>query len=239
LYFCYRDYTAWMARNSRTTPGGVIFHVLNRGVGRRTIFGKDADFHAFERVLAYALKEVPVDLFAYCIMPNHWHLLVRPAGDRDMGNFMHRLTMTHARRWQEHYLEVGYGHLYQGRFKSFPVQDDGHFLTVARYIERNPLRANLVDRAEKWRWSSYARRLKTPADPNIVPLPLVDWPVDRPRDWTDWIHEPQTDAEVEALRQAIAKGKPFGQAQWQKKVIDLLGMESTLRQTGRPLKSKQ
>jgi putative transposase len=203
----------------------MIFHVLNRGVGRRKIFSKDQDFSAFEKVLAYALKEIPVRLFAYCLMPNHWHLLVQPRGDRDLGRFMHRLTTTHTRRWQEHYQEVGYGHLYQGRFKSFPVQDDGHFLTAARYIERNPLRAGLVSEADGWKWSSFSRRAGEPKQENEPAVILADWPVDRPHDWKRWIHEPQTDAEVEALREAIAKGIPFGQAQWQKKVQDLLAIQ--------------
>ena len=87
--------------------------------------------------MAHALKADPVDLLSYCLMPNHWHLLVRPQHDEQLGKFMQRLTMTHTRRWQEHYNQVGVGHLYQGRFKSFPVQENGHFLTVARYIERN------------------------------------------------------------------------------------------------------
>jgi putative transposase len=196
----------------------MFYHVLNRAVGRRTIFSKPWDFNAFERVLAYAMKETPVSLLAYCVMPNHWHLLVQPTGDRDLGRFMHRLTTTHTRRWQERYQEVGFGHLYQGRFKSFAVQDDAHFLTVARYIERNPLRAGLVKRAGEWEWSSFCRRARKPEHLNGMPLPLAEWPVDRPADWTKWIHEPQTDSEVESLRHSISKGRPFGTPRWQERI---------------------
>jgi putative transposase len=199
----------------------MVFHVLNRSVGRRAIFLKDGDFSAFERVLLYALREVQIELFSYCLMPNHWHLLVRPGGDRDLGRFMHRLTTTHTRRWQEHHLEVGYGHLYQGRFKSFPVEDDGHFLTVARYIERNALRAGLVEQAGNWPWSSFSRRDRAPGQLDEVKLPLAEWPVDRPADWSAWIHEPQTDAEVELLRESINRSAPFGRSQWRQRVAGL------------------
>jgi putative transposase len=176
----------------------VIFHVLNRGVGRRQIFEKEEDYAAFERVLAHALNAAPLRLLSYCLMPNHWHLLVCPQEEGQLGRFMQRLTMTHVRRWQEHYHQVGVGHLYQGRFKSFPVQEDAHFLIVARYIERNALRANLAARAEEWRWSSLWRRVGQGGDGQRVPLPLAVWPVQQPMDWLTWVNEPQTQKEVDA-----------------------------------------
>jgi hypothetical protein len=86
-------------------------------------------------------------LLAYCLMPNHFHLLVWPRADGDLSQFLRWLTVTHTQRWHAHHRTAGTGHLYQGRFKSFPVQSDEHFLTVCRYVERNALRANLVGRA--------------------------------------------------------------------------------------------
>ena len=118
-----------------------MFHVLNRGVGRQELFADDGDYAAFERVLAESLERVPVSLLAYCLMPNHWHLVLRPQKDRQLGAFMQLLATTHVRRWQEHRRRVGWGHVYQGRFKSFPIQQDEHFLTACRYVERNALRA--------------------------------------------------------------------------------------------------
>ena len=150
-----------MPRTGRKAPGGMggmIFHCLNRGVGRQTLFPKPEHFTAFERVVAHSLGSVPVRLLAYCLMPNHWHLLLWPSGDGQPGRFMHDLTVTHTRRHQEHYRQVGHGHLYQGRFRSFPVQADPHFLVAARYVERNAMRAGLVGRAEDWPWSSLWRR---------------------------------------------------------------------------------
>jgi putative transposase len=224
-----------MPRTARKAPGGVVFHVINRGVGRRCIFDKDEDFSAFERVMVHALTAHPVRLLGYCMMPNHFHLLLWPDEDGQMGRFMHRLSMTHTRRWQEHYHRVGEGHLYQGRFKSFPVQDDRHFLIVARYVERNALRAGLVMRAEHWRWSSLWRRAHPAADAKQA-VTLSDWPVPRPTDWVQWVNEPQTQAQVERLRHCIAKGRPFGDDPWQAPTTAALGLESSHRRTGRPTK---
>ena len=133
-----------MPRTARVAPGGMVFHVLNRGVARMQLFEKEGDFQAFERVLQDTLKLAPMRICAYCLMSNHWHFLLWPEHDRDLAAFMQRLTITHVRRWQESRRYVGLGHVYQGRYKSFPVEEDDHFLAVARYVERNPLRANLV-----------------------------------------------------------------------------------------------
>ncbi len=146
-----------MARHPRYAPGGLVFHALNRGVARSTVFHKPADFDAFGRCMAEALARRPgVRLLAYCLMPNHWHLLLRPAEDGQLGRVMQRLTVTHVRRWHEHRHSTGGGHLYQGAYKSFPVQDDPHLPCVNRYVERNALRAGLVGRAQDWRWCERA-----------------------------------------------------------------------------------
>ena len=225
-----------MPRATRITPAGVIFHVINRGVGSREIFAKDEDYATFERAMAHALAAEPVGLLAYCLMPNHWHLLLCPNEPDQLGRFMQRLTMTHTRRWQEHHHQVGMGHLYQGRFKSFPVQDDAHFLTVARYIERNALRAGLAKAAQEWRWSSLWRRVGRGGDANRVPLPLAVWPVEQSLDWPTWVNRPQTQSELDEIRLSVTKGKPFGEIRWQQSMIRKLGLESSLRPAGRPRK---
>src|SRR6516225_1361838 len=148
-----------MPRTARHAPGGFVYHALNRAVARLPLFQKDADYLAFERVLALALSEHPTRLLAYCLMPNHWHLVLWPEKDGELTAFLRWLTHTHTMRWHAHYHTSGTGHLYQGRFKSFPIECDDHLYTVLRYVERNALRANLVKRAEDWRWSSlWARR---------------------------------------------------------------------------------
>src|SRR5262249_45280024 len=138
-----------MPRTARQAPGGMIFHVLNRGVGRMRLFLRDADFEAFERIMAKTLESCPMRILSYCLMSNHWHLVLWPEHDGDLGAFMQKLTITHARNWQEHRRRVGYGHLYQGRYNSFPIEHDEHFYQVVRYVERNALGAGLVRRARR------------------------------------------------------------------------------------------
>jgi putative transposase len=222
-----------MPRTARLAPGGMIFHVLNRGVGRMRLFLRDADFEAFERILAKTLETQPMRILSYALMPNHWHLVLWPQHEGDLGAFMQKLTITHARNWQEHRQRVGYGHLYQGRYKSFPVESDEHFYQVVRYVERNALRAGLVRQAENWRWSSLWRRLHgTPEEQAL----LSDWPLPQPRAWKQYLNQPQTEAELAALRRSVQRGQPYGGQRWVNLTAKRLGLESTLRKRGRPFK---
>ena len=137
-----------MPRRLRFASAGFVYHVLNRAVARAPLFDKSGDYAAFEKVLRQAKSWLPMRLLAYCAMPNHWHLIVWPQKDGDLSEFLRWVTVTHTQRWHAHRHTAGTGPLYQGRFKSFPVQGDDHVLSVCRYVERNPLRANLVTRAE-------------------------------------------------------------------------------------------
>ena len=144
-----------MARKPRFSPGGLAYHVMNRTPGRVELFEDAGDYQAFEKVLIEALDlHRGMRLCAYCLMPNHFHLVLWPKTDGQLSRFMQWLSMTHAARWHARRHSVGRGHLYQGRFRSFPIQQDGHFLSVCRYVEHNALRANLVAKAQDWRWSS-------------------------------------------------------------------------------------
>jgi putative transposase len=172
-----------------------------------------------------------VRLLAYCLMPNHWHLLPWPRRDSELAAFMQRLTTTHVRRWHRHRHSDGRGHLYQGTYKSFPVQEDAHFLTVARYVERNALRANLAERAEAWQWASLWRREHgSPQERGI----LAEWPVARPADWLAGVNEPQTDKELDALRESVRRGRPFGAPDRQARTAEALALQFTFRPRGRP-----
>jgi putative transposase len=224
-----------MGRPLRAADGGFVYHVLNRGNARLAIFERPEDYEAFERVLAEGVERYTPRLLAYCLMPNHWHLLVWPEKDGLLSRFMGWVTLTHTQRWHAHRHSAGSGHLYQGRFKSFPVQEDEHFYTVCRYIERNPLRAKLVQRAEKWRFGSLWRMTLGDRDARRL---LSAWPVSRPRDWVDGIHEPQTEAEMAAIRRSIHRGSPFGSPRWTEKTVADLGLETTLKPRGRPRKSE-
>jgi putative transposase len=185
----------------------MLFHVLNRGVGKMRLFLKDADFEAFERTIAKTLESRPMRICAYCLLPNHWHFILWPERDGDLGAFMQKLTITHVRNWQENRRRVGYGHLYQGRYKSFPVQSDEHFYQVVRYVERNALRANMVAKAEDWRWSSLWRRTHGTQDDRRW---LSVWPLPKPRDWADLVNQTQSEAELESLRRSVGRASPLG-----------------------------
>ncbi len=220
-----------MPRLVRSIEAGLVYHALNRGNGRMRLFHKDEDFAAFERVLAEGLERYPVDLLTYCLMGNHWHLVLRPRKDEALGRLMGWVGVTHVRRHHEHYHSRGGGHLYQGRFKNFPVQDDAHFLTLCRYVEANALRAGLVERAEDWPWGGlYGRRHRR------KPLTLAEWPVDRPRNWTTVVNEAIGDKELECLRTSVNRGRPLGQQQWVQRTSQRLGLTSSLRNPGRPRK---
>ncbi len=135
-------YRSRMPRPRRAAEGGLIYHALNRANAGLTIFDAEDDYAAFLQVLAEAVARYKMRLLAYCLMPNHFHLLLWPRKDGDLSQFMRWLTLTHTQRWHAYRRTAGTGHLYQGRFKSFPVQSDEHFLTVCRYVERNALRTS-------------------------------------------------------------------------------------------------
>jgi putative transposase len=223
-----------MPRPRRAAEGGLIYHALNRANALLPIFETDDDYGTFERVLAQAVARSEMRLLAYCLMPNHFHVVLWPGEDGDLSRFMKWLTLTHTQRWHAQHRTAGMGHLYQGRYKSFPVQLDEHFLTICRYVERNALRAKLVKWAEDWRWGSlWARRNRGAAE-----LPaLTRWPIDRPRDWTGRVNRPFGPAEEEAIRRSIQRGQPFGSDPWRSEVAARLGLESSLRPRGRPRKS--
>jgi putative transposase len=217
-----------MGRPKRPADGGLIYDVLNRANARMTIFEKPEDYAAFERVLEEAVERTKTRLLAYCVLPNHWHTVVWPREDGELSRFTGWLTLTHAHRHS-----TGSGHLYQGRFKSFPVQDDEHFITVCRYVERNALRANLVRRAEDWRWGSLYRWQQGGAKDNLL---LAAWPLRRLAGWVEEVNVPQTEGELAALRCSVNRGCPFGETTWSDGIVRRLGLESTLRPQGRPKK---
>ena len=213
-----------------------FFHVLNRANARTRIFSRDADYAAFERVMRETAARKPMRILGYLIMPNHWHLVLWPEHDGELGAFMQRLTTTHVRRWHLQRKSVGCGHLYQGTYKSFPIEADEHLLAVLCYVERNALKAGLVERAEDWRWSSLWR-WRHPEVIEDVP-PLTDWPTGRPRQWLLQVNRPQLEEELDSLQTAVQRGRPFGSPTWQSMTAKKLGLESTFQPRGRPRKHK-
>ncbi len=218
-----------MPRTARIAPGGGIYHVLNRGVGKMTLFRGKRDHEAFQRCLLLAMNAVPMRVLAYCVMSNHWHLVLWPRRDGDLAKFMLRLTISHVRRWSIHRGEVGTGHVYQGRYKSFGVQEDDHLANLCRYVERNPVRAGLAASCVDWAWSSAGQAKLGPA----LSIPLEDLPIKRRSDWVQWVDRPQTAAEEAALLKCIRENRPYGSDEWLAKMKKDLGWREPLPR-GRP-----
>ena len=220
-----------MPRAPRADEAGGLYHALNRGNLRAEIFHKDADYVAFEKILGEALEIHQVELFAYQLMPNHYHLVLRPLVDGEMSRFMGWVGGTHTMRYHAHYHTGGMGHVYQQRYKSFPIQDDDHFLAVCRYVERNALRAGLTRRAEDWQWGSLWRwRSKLDSDPKL----LSPWPISRSPRWVDRVNEALSERELESVRRSVQRGAPLGDEGWVESIARRLNLESTMRPRGRP-----
>ena len=222
-----------MPRRNRITTGGIVFHVLNRAVAGAPIFNGPWDYDAFIRILREAKERIPIRLIAFCIMPNHWHLLLWPLRDGELSQFMRLLTLTHAQRWHLAHGSSGRGALYQGRFKSFPVQDGDYFFTVSRYIERNALRAKLVTKAHEWPWSSAWHRARG----DDAEALLDQGPEVLPKDWVELLNAPEFESEAAAVRESVKRGSPYGSESWRNQVASRLGLLSTLRGRGRQRRS--
>jgi putative transposase len=207
-----------MPRTARASVGGMWYHVLNRGNRREPVFHKPGDYDAFVEAMTDAGTRVRIDLLGYCLMPNHFHLVVRTDRDGDLGRWMQWLRTAHARRYHRHYATTG--HVWQGRFKAFPVEDDDHLVTVLRYVERNALRAELVSRAEDWRCTSLPRWQRR--DPLLwsgeVPV--------RDKHWLERINESLSAGDLMRLRHSVSRDRPYGSESWARETATRLGLES-------------
>jgi putative transposase len=219
-----------MPRRKRIAKGNIVYHVLNRANGRLRIFKKDRDFEAFEQILGEGIERFEMRLCGYCIMSNHWHLVLWPMHDGDLPSFMKWITVTHSHRWHSSHGTVGIGHLYQGRYKSFPVQKEAYYLTLMRYVESNPVRAGLVRRSRDWISSSMAIRLGAEK-----PLKLCDGPLALPKRWQRLVDDCSR-LPVNEIQSCIQRGRPFGGKEWMLKTAKALLLESSLRRRGRPKK---
>ena len=220
-----------MPRVERVDISENIYHVLNRANARVQIFDTKEDYILFENILTEGIEKYDMRILAYCIMPNHWHLILNPKNDGDLSKFMDWVTNTHTRRWHTGKGTIGQGHLYQGRYKSFICQDDTHFLTLIRYVERNALKANLVKKAENWKWSSVWRRENGTEKEKKL---LTELPLELSRDYLTILNQPQSEKEEEALEKSIRKSSPYGEIGWVEKTVKKFGLEQTLKGVGRP-----
>ena len=195
------------------------------------IFDSAGDYYRFLELVGRAQRRMEVELFAYCLMPNHFHLVVRPNADGELSKFIHWVCGKHAQGFHDAHDTVGQGCVYQGRFKAIPVSSDGHFLRLCRYVERNPLRARLAGKAEQWEWSSLSQRLGLRR-----PVRLTSWPVPMPDGWVAVVNEEAPAVETEEIQAAVRRGSPYGGKEWREQMGTRLGMTGKIRPVGRPKK---
>ena len=222
-----------MPRINRVSVGNTLYHVINRANGGFRVFHTDADYKHFESVIQSGKDMMDMRIVAYCIMPNHWHLVLYPRNDTDMGEYLHWVTTTQVRQRRVRTKSVGHGHLYQGTYKSFPVQTNEYAQQLIQYVEQNPLRARLVKRAEDWRWSSLWRREKGSENEKKL---LSDIPIKLPHDYVEQVNTLPSAEFLNTIRTSVNKGTPFGSDRWISGMVKKFGMESTLRGPGRPKK---
>ncbi len=196
-----------MPRLHRVDVGGNYYHVLNRANARLQIFFNEDDYVLFEGILEEACEIFQIELLSYAVMPNHFHLVLKTQVDGSMGLFMKWLTQTHTSHWHKKNKTIGTGSLYQGRYKSFIIQEDGHLFTVIRYVERNPLTANLVQNLLNWQYSSFWRREK---GTNQQKKFLASWPIDIPENYGMVLHQALSLKEIEKLEQSEERSVPYG-----------------------------
>ena len=218
-----------MPRRNRHTMEGVAFHVMNRAVRGTTIFDENRDYDAFTSVVSEGLSKSSVKVLSYQVLSNHWHFVMTCDRIADLSTLMHWVQGTHANRWAGAHRARGRGYVYQGRFKSIPIQTSTSLVRVCRYVERNALRKNLVPVAENWTWGSLYAQCS-----NYHPIPLSEWPIPQPSNWIEIVNTPQSDAELADLRRAVQRDQPIGDPDWQRAVAPFVGL--TLRPVGRPRK---
>jgi putative transposase len=228
-----------MGRLPRPGGEGLVYHALNRGNNGADVFTGAEDHEAFLDALARTKERYPFRLFGYCLMTNHFHLLLQPESGESISRILQSLTVAHTSR--HHKRRGSAGHVWQGRFKSPIVQDDGHLLVVLRYIEANPLRAGMVADLSEYRWSSFPAHGLGRADPLLTPLPGLDAlgraPAERRARWRRKVLAPQNENELARIRESVRSGRPLGAPEWVAEKADQLGINLNPRPRGRPRKA--
>ncbi len=229
-----------MPRPLRPVADGLLYHALNRGNNRAAVFRGRDDYRTFLAALAKTQQRYPFRLYGYCLMTNHFHLLLAPQPGVRISRVLQSLTVAHT--WRYHRGRGTVGHVWQGRFKSPVVQDDDHALVVLRYIEANPLRAGMVSDLADYPWSSYGTHGLGRADPLLSPLAAWEGvgrgPGERQAWWRRWAHAALTERELAAVRRSVVGGRPYGEASWAEAQAAALGLPAP-RLRGRPRKERE
>jgi len=191
-----------MARKRRCILPGAYYHVCNRATEKRVLFQTPADFDLWVKTLREALEIFPLKIHAFCVMPNHWHMLASSPSGQTFTKAMQWLGATHAIRWRKRAGSVGKGAVYQSRYRCHRVKPNQVFWVVARYIERNPVRAGLTESPFSWDWSSAGQK-------NGLSIPINEWPLAKPEKWEEFLRRGDNPVEEAKVREALTRGLPL------------------------------
>ena len=186
----------------RIVPDNSIQHIVNRGNDKKVIFPKPVDYAAFLVLMREARELFAVQLYAYCLMPNHFHLVVHVATLAALSAYMHYVQREHACDLRQCERSKGHGHIFQRRYWNDTVESDGRLIRLIRYVEANPVRAQLVSAPEHWEWSSFWDRETGERDL------LHPTPYGLPQDWKTIVSVPQQRIDLDAIRTPIKMGRP-------------------------------
>ncbi|MDD5548058.1 MAG: transposase [Sulfurovaceae bacterium] len=217
-----------MPRIPRGESVGGIYHIINRGNMRMQVFNDAEDYEYFLNLLEIAAKREKVEIHAYCLMPNHFHLLLVPTQPNSLSRLMQWVMTSHVRYY--HKKNKTSGHIWQGRYKSFIVEKESYYITLMRYIEANAKRAKLIRNAEDWDYGSLMEReyrhRKLLSEPYVA---LYE-------DWAEHVNTPMRKGELHDIRNSVNRQAPLGSELWQIETATKHGILSTLNQRGRPRK---
>jgi len=222
-----------MPRIPRGLSDGLVYHVLNRGNGKQRVFHSDKDYEAFVSLMREAKERYSLKLLAYCLMPNHFHIVLMPAQSEDLSKWMQWLMTSHVRRYHRYHGTSG--HVWQGRFFSSPL-DEAYLWAAMRYVERNPVRAKMVRKAENYRWSSAAAHCRVREDEVLTKKPIWRKQFEAIGDWSAWLAEGDAPEQLEIMRRHTEKGLPCGSEKFIRKLETLVGRALHYRPQGRPRK---
>ena len=231
-----------MGRAPRPRPdpeGRLCYHALNRGNNRQDVLRDDGDRRAFLDALAKAKDRYPFDLLGYCLMTNHFHLVLRPGPGESISRILQSVSVAHT--WRHHKRHRSSGHVWQGRFKAPPIEGGEHLLTVLRYVEANPSRAGMIADAADYPWSSHPARVLGRPDPLLDEFPeWLDLGDDEPARRAAWrlkVADPFRVEDLATMRASAATGRPLGTPAWVASTAERLGIDpGPARPKGRPRK---
>jgi putative transposase len=220
-----------MPRIARGLADNQIYHVINRGNRRETIFHDSYDYDKFLKLIKEAKDLYQIKIYAYCLMPNHYHLVIYTKVAESLSLSMHKINSSYVRYYNQRYKVSG--HLWQGRYKSFIVQEEAYLLTLLRYVEANPLRAKIVKDCIAYKYSSAKIRIE-----EIEDSILDGSPINLPENWNEYINNKESKSNLGAIKNSLDRQAPLGDENWCYRVSKKYGLESTITPRGRPMKKE-